>query len=110
MGNQIINFRKEVQPLTADSEIQEIYVNGTIKEIVTHFPPGCNALVGIKVFLNTQQILPQEGVIALDNATQAFKLAVPCRKSDKLRVDWENHDDTYPHTVSVIVNIEGREM
>ncbi|MCD6493919.1 MAG: hypothetical protein J7K36_09045 [Archaeoglobaceae archaeon] len=105
--NNIINFRKTVSPLTADSDTKTAYLDGAITEIILHFPPGCNALVGVKVFLNTRQILPQEGVIALDNATQSFKLFVPCKKGDIIRVDWENHDDTYSHTVSVIVNVEG---
>lgn len=101
-----LNFRKTVQPLTAEHDVKTSPCSGYIKEIITHFPPGCNALIGIKVFKNSKQILPQEGVIALDSSTERFEVTEPIKLGDNIRIDWENHDDTYPHTVSVIVNIE----
>ena len=109
VGTFSINFRKTVQPLTAEHQEERIPVSGYIKEIITHFPPGCNSLIGIRIFLNGKQILPQVGVVALDGATERFAIIEQCKKGDWLRVDWENHDDTYSHTVSIIVNGEGHE-
>jgi len=100
-----LNFRKTVQPLTSEYEIKPSTYDGVIKEIIVHFPPGCNSLVEVKVFHGTTQILPEKGGIALDDATQGFIIEREVRSGDPIRVEWINHDDTYEHTISVIVNI-----
>lgn len=101
-----LNFRKSIAALTETFEIKRSLETGAIKEIVVHFPPGCNALVEIKVWHGSTQILPEKGGIALDGATPTFSIEKPIKLGDSIRVEWVNHDNIYEHTVSIIVNIE----
>lgn len=101
-----LNFRKSIAALTEAFEIKSSLETGTIKEIVVHFPPGCNALVEIRVWHGSTQILPEKGGIALDGATSTFGIEKLIKLGDPIRVEWINHDNAYEHTVSIIVNIE----
>lgn len=101
-----LNFRNTTGTLAEDYEVKPSPVTGTIKEVIAHFPPGCNALVEIKVFQGMTQILPDKGSVALDDATQPFSIMRSINLGDPIRVDWINHDDTYTHTTSVVVSIE----
>lgn len=61
--------------------------------------------MGIKVFHGMVQILPEKDELALDDATPTFAMERLINLGDSIRVDWINHDNTYSHTISVIVNI-----
>lgn len=100
-----LNFRKSIAALAEEYEIKRSIWDGNIREITVHFPPGCNALVEVKVFHGSTQILPEKGGLALDDATPTFIVEREVRAGDSIRVDWINHDDSYAHTVSVIVGI-----
>jgi len=101
-----LNFRKTIPPLTQEEESKPSPATGIIKQIVLHFPPGCNSLVEVKVYHGSKQILPEKGGIALDDATPTFGANEPVKIGDDIRVVWINHDDTYEHTISAIVYIE----
>lgn len=101
-----LNFRQTVSSTSDAYEIKSSSWTGTIKNIIVHFPPGSNALVEVKVFHGSTQILPEKGGVALDDATPSFGVERWIRLGDPIRVDWINHDDTYEHTISVVVNIE----
>jgi hypothetical protein len=100
-----LNFRQTVPALSEVYEIKRSLETGIIKEITVHFPPGCNALLEVKVFHGSTQILPEKGGLALDDATPTFTVERYVRVGDPIRVEWINHDDTYEHTVSVVVGI-----
>lgn len=100
-----LNFRKSIAALAEEYEIKRAIWDGTIKEIIVHFPPGCNALVEIKVWHGSTQLLPEKGGLALDDATPTFVDDREVRAGDPIRVEWVNHDDTYSHTVSVVVGV-----
>ena len=100
-----LNFRNTIAALSEDHEIKRSLENGTIKEITVHFPPGANALVEVKVFHGSTQILPEKGGLALDDATPSFSIERAIKAGDSVRVGWVNHDDTYSHTISVVVGI-----
>jgi len=101
-----LNFRKTVAALTQEEESKSVPATGIVKQIVVHFPPGCNSLVEVKVFHGSKQILPEKGGIALDDATVPFGANEPVKVGDIIKVVWINHDDTYEHTISVVVYIE----
>ena len=103
-----LNFRKAVAALTEDYEIKSSLETGTIKNIIVHFPPGCNALIEIKVFHGSTQILPEKDGIALDDASPTFIIEKAVKAGDPIRVEWINHDSVYSHTISVIVGIVPR--
>lgn len=98
-------FKKTLSALTEDSLNQNCPVTGVITEIVTHFPPGTKSFVDIRVFHGTKQILPDNGYLALDNASPTFSMNEEVNIGNNIRVEWINADSTFPHTISVIVNI-----
>lgn len=100
-----IVFKKAVSALTEEFEIKRAEMNGIVKDIIVHFPPGCSSLTDVRVFMGTTQVLPRIGYIALDDATPTFGIQEPIKSGDTIRVEWVNTDATYAHTVSVIVNI-----
>ena len=100
-----LNFRKTISALTEEEEIKYSPFTGTIKQVIMHFPPGANSLVEVKVYHGSKQIVPEKGGVALDNATPTFMIEEPVREGDAIKVVWINHDDTYEHTISVIVGI-----
>lgn len=100
-----IVFKKEVLALTESYELKRAEMNGIVKDIIVHFPPGCSSLVDVRVFMGTTQVLPRIGYIALDDATPTFGIQESIKSGDTIRVEWVNTDSTYPHTISVIVNI-----
>lgn len=100
-----IVFKKEVLALTEAFELKRAEMNGIVKDIIVHCPPGCSGLVDVRVFMGTTQVLPRIGYIALDDATPTFGIQEPIKSGDTIRVEWVNTDSTYPHTISVIVNI-----
>lgn len=98
-------FKKTINALSEDSLNQSSTTTGTISEIVTHFPPGANSLVDVRVFHGTKQILPDNGYLSLDNASPTFSMNEPYDSGNNIRVEWINTDSTFAHTVTVVVNI-----
>lgn len=100
-----INFRRTVSAQDSDTQTKESTILGTIKNVILHFPPGCNALVEVRVSHGTKQIVPREGYIALNDATPTFEVNEPINVGDSILVEIINHDSTYSHTISTIINI-----
>lgn len=98
----------ETTPLAKKDEIQYSPISGTIKNITLHFPPGCSSLVEVFVYHIKKQILPvgRTGV-ALDDATEVFHINEQIKQGDAIQVTAINHDDTYPHTVTILIYIGG---
>jgi hypothetical protein len=102
-----VQFQRALPVLTG-VQLQDFSpVNGTIRQVVMHFPGGCNSLVQIAFGRsNTRQLVPSTGFIALDNATPEFVCNEPVYFNEPLYCIMRNGDAVWPHTVSVIVVIE----
>lgn len=100
-----MNFSKTVGALTEESQTQTVQWNGKIDQIHISFPPGANSLVDVAVWHGTKQILPEKGYIALDDITPNFFFNESVSVGDHITVKWINTDNTFPHTISVIVNV-----
>lgn len=103
-------FVKEVPLLDEVKDIHYSPCDGIIDTFIISFPPGCNALVEVKMFHEKDHIFPEKPKsIFLDDITLPFAIKRPVKKKDILTVIWINHDGTNPHTVPCIVGIrEGR--
>ena len=115
MGSEI-NFRITTPSLQRREPVRYSPDTGIINSAIIHFPSGCDQLVEVLIYLGTKQILPtpvpgqgaQVG-IALDDTTQSFDIRHPIERNDPVQVVVLNHDNTYPHTISVIVLIAKEE-
>ncbi len=103
--SEVLIFGEELQPGTGDDFQRTVEKPGTISRVTIHFPPGTNALVDVRVFKGSQQIVPRDGAINLDDYTVPIETDVPVRKGDTITVKIDNADDTNPHNVQVIAQI-----
>ncbi len=104
-----INFREQVAPLRGLEVDKVCPVSGTIKSVTMSFPPGCNNLVEVAFGHSGQKVCPSTEYIALDSATPTFDgIEEPVEREERLWVEILNGDDTYPHTISVLVVITGK--
>jgi len=104
-----INFRETVQPLTGIEVDKVCPLDGKIKSITMSFPPGCNNLVDVAFGHSGQKVCPSTEDIALDSANPTFTgIDEPVKRDERLWVEILNGDDTYPHTISVLIIITGK--
>ena len=100
-----INFRETVQPGQGTRITRSFHLAGKIKQVMFHFPPGCVALVEVKLLKDEKPFYPSEGYLALDNATPVYPTDVAYREKEPLTVEILNRDAVNPHTPSVTVVI-----
>jgi len=102
-------FKQKALPLTG-YELEETLraYDGTIKQVLMHFPDGCNALVDVAVCLEQERLIPrgEDEYVALDGSTPIFPSDYPIKAGQRIRVYINNHDETYPHTITVIISIK----
>ena len=103
-----LNYRMTVSPLTEERETKYSPLTGVIKDAILHFPSGCSSLVEVFIFHKTKQILPEGRIgVALDDATQKFSINEPIKKKEPIEVRVINHDDTWEHTITCVIEVEG---
>lgn len=81
--------------------------SGYIKQVMIHFPDGCNALVDVRVGHGTKQFCPKSGFLALNNATPIFPFNEGVADREEIWVEMRNGDGVNPHNISCTVFIEG---
>lgn len=104
-----MTFKKTVEPLTGYDLKDEVLVDGVIEEVLMHFPDGCDSLVDIAVDYEGERVIPEDRgkYIALNDATPVFKSNTPVLMGKEVWVTVNNYDDTFPHTVTVVVTVKG---
>lgn len=80
--------------------------DGYIKEVKIHWPPGCNGLVDVRVGHGPVQFCPFEGFLSLDNVTPTYPFDEYIVHTENIWVEIQNTDGLFPHTISVMINIE----
>jgi len=100
-------YRIPCPPLKAVSEVETASVSGTIKSAFVHIPKNAASLVEVEIWLGTKKILPDTrmGIVG-DSMNERFSIGVPCNVGDEIEVIVRNHDNTYTHTIVVIVELE----
>jgi len=83
-------------------------VPGTLKLITVEFPAGCHDLVYIQVLQSNNIIVPDdasEGIVGNDITLPIeFNDPIDTGKTKIVIRGW-NFDDTYPHTITVGMNV-----
>ncbi|MBA7601608.1 hypothetical protein ES703_08685 [subsurface metagenome] len=104
-----INFRETVQPLTGVELAERCPLTGSIKSVTMSFPPGCNNLVEVAFGHEQKKICPYSDYIALDSASPTYtSINEPVKMDEQLWCEILNHDNTYPHEISVLVILVGK--
>jgi len=90
-------------------------VQGTISNIVVHFPPlglpggGAAGLVSVSISLNDKRLipwlLPPQPLVG-DNREDSFLFAAPITKGDIVEVIVKNDDELWDHTIGVRVDVD----
>lgn len=100
-----IAFRETVQSGRGVRVTKNFIWEGKITQVMFHFPPGCNALVDIKLEKGKMPFYPREGYLALDDATPIYYTDVDYRSYESLDFSVLNRDAVNPHTVTCTVVI-----
>lgn len=103
-----VRFQETVQPLTGDRFTQDCPFDAIITSVCYHFPPGCNALVGVSVGHGEKQSFPREGSIALDSATPVFNTYESVNRDEVLWCEIRNADSLNEHIITVILTLQER--
>lgn len=109
--SKVLSFRKTVAKLKSDHEDNRVPFDSIVTSVIMQFPAGCNFLVDVRLLYRVADheyyIIPsvENQFIALDDATPTFHTSYPVSVGKTLRVEWYNYDDTYPHTVPVVVSM-----
>jgi len=100
-------YRQTVQPLQAGTLTRYMPFSGLFDDALFHFPSGCNGLVEVLINHRTVQIFPfPPGGLALDDATERWRLNENVIKNDPIEVVVLNHDNLNPHTITVTIHID----
>lgn len=109
MAKEIIQvpFRQTL-PSGQGKRIKLDPVVGVIRTIQIHWPDGCNGLVGVAVKYGSRQILPVQsaGYLSLNDCTPTWTGVDYQVDKANIWVDLQNADQTWKHTVTVIVGVE----
>jgi hypothetical protein len=101
-------FRQAVPFSTAVVLSMRCPLNGRIVELNPHFPPGCNALVGMRFGTDKHgQCFPDTGFLALDDASPVFSVSISVEYDERLWLEIWNQDAINPHTPSLSLTIRG---
>jgi len=110
MASRHLVYRITCPSLTAVYETQSASVSGIIKSAYIHMPKNTASLVEVEIWLKTEKILPdtRTGIVG-DDMRERFNIGKPCDIGDDIKVVVRNHDDTYDHTIVVIIELEEAE-
>jgi len=110
MASRHLVYRITCPALTAVSEVESASISGVIKSAYIHMPKNTASLVEIEIWLRTEKILPDTRIgIVGDDMRERFSIGKPCNIGDDIKVIVKNHDDTYEHTIVVIIELEETE-
>ena len=114
-----LTFIETVLPLAGVMLTQKAPFDGRITEVTMQFPRGCNNLVevvfGIRRGGSYVSYLPYNGLetetfIALEDAIKPFRVNIKVELDDEVFVQISNTDGVWPHTPSIIVELENDEV
>lgn len=102
-----VSFELALSPLEGMEVHKYVPIDGTIVSVGFHFPDGCDALVGAQFGHGKSQLFPNDGLLALNDASPVYPANEPVKFEDVLWVIAENGDGANPHTISVTATIIG---
>lgn len=105
---KLIPFFYNLAPLEGVTLEEVAPFDGFIKQVIIHWPDGCNALVEVKVTYDSlPQFCPSTDYLALNNATPTFSFNVEVQADFSIIVEMRNGDAVNSHAITVTVSVEG---
>jgi hypothetical protein len=95
-------------PATAPAEISVKVTYGTLVQIVVQIPPGPAGLAGVRVLRYRHQIMPASPEVWIFGDGDVFEIPERLEIHEdpfELVIQGYNDDDTYPHTITVHVDV-----
>lgn len=106
-----INFRYAIAAQTTAELHYRVKDPGMLTAGFIHFPPGCQALVRVRVMVGRKKgseaikITPiDDQYIALDDANYSFNLNQKVYRGDNIIIQLGNYDKDNPHTITVLLS------
>jgi len=81
--------------------------SGYIKQVSIHWPDGCDALVDVRLGHGTKQFCPDDGYLALNDATPTYPFNEWVDDHEEIWVEMRNTDGGNPHSITVTITLEG---
>ncbi len=103
---EVIRFVETVAAASGVEVFQDTPAGGIVKDVLIHWPPGCQALVDVAVSHQQTQFCPREGYLNLDDVTPTFKTEERVENGEEFKVEIRNADALNPHTITVVINLE----
>ena len=104
---QNILFEEQVQAGEELTLADTSRITGNVQEILYSFKAGCRGYAKLKIFVGTNQVLPEKGWLALDGITDKMTVRRPVEAGEKITAIFRN-DGIFPHTLTAVVTIVGR--
>lgn len=104
-----ISFHHRLGPCEGDRWFEECPFPAYATSICYSFPPGCDYLVSVSVGHGSVLRFPAFGELRLDNATPVFNVYDSVEKSERIWCEIKNADDTWSHSIGVILTLQERE-
>lgn len=103
-----VNFRQTAEPLIGYLLSERCPIGGKIKSITMSFPPGCSNMVDVACGHGEVKVCPYNDYIALDEASPTYTgMNEPVKMDERLWCEIKNGDDTFAHTIEVLMVIVG---
>jgi len=81
--------------------------SGYIKQVTIHWPDGADALVDVRIGHGVVQFCPDEGFLALNDATPTYPFSEWVNDQEAIWVEMRNRDGGNEHSITVTIILEG---
>ena len=111
MASRVVPLSAEVASLRQVTLQDEVPIDGTITQLLVHWPAGCvgNVEIALGIRRDTWLMPPKVGTyLALDDFTATLDCHEPVKKGERLWMIVRNGDDTNVHTSTCAFNVVGK--
>ena len=100
-----LTFKQTVTPGQGLRLTQSYFLEGTVTQVLFHFPPGSAGLVDMSLVKDERPFYPLQGYLALDNATPVFTPNVSCYAYEPFKLEIRNRDSVNAHSPTCAITI-----
>jgi len=108
MKTEQIPFTYNVLATTGVILTEDAPFSGYIKQVSIHWPDGCDGLVDVKVLHGVKQFCPNDGYLALNDATPTYPFNEYVYDKEPIRVEIHNAGGL-DHHITIVVILQGVE-
>jgi hypothetical protein len=107
MKREQVPFAYNIPALVGVTLTEYCPFSGYIKEVTIHWPQGCDGLCEVRVGHGTKQFCPDDGFLALNDATPTFDFNEPVKEREDIWVELKNGDGVNSHNITCTLILEG---